>query len=103
MIDIDRAEGFSPFRVWARGGQAPLRAQATLPSGLGGLSAADLRVRAALRPATLASQTSLPAHGSPQLSGPRKIVDRYWCQERPFRSTISAADWDRRTLVAELG
>ena len=33
MIDIDRAEGFSPFRVWARGGQAPLRAQATLPPG----------------------------------------------------------------------
>ena len=33
MIDIDRAEGFSPFRVWARGGQAPLRAQATLAAG----------------------------------------------------------------------
>jgi hypothetical protein len=29
MIDIDGAEGFSPFLVWARGGQAPLRAQAT--------------------------------------------------------------------------
>jgi hypothetical protein len=28
MIDIERAESFSPFRVWARGGQAPLRAQA---------------------------------------------------------------------------
>ena len=28
MIDIDGAESFSPFRVWARGGQAPLRAQA---------------------------------------------------------------------------
>jgi hypothetical protein len=28
MIDIERAERFSPFRVWARGGQAPLRAQA---------------------------------------------------------------------------
>ncbi len=33
MIVIDRAEGFSPFRVWARGGQAPLRAQATLAAG----------------------------------------------------------------------
>ena len=32
MIDIDRAETFSPFRVWARGGQAPLRAQAILPA-----------------------------------------------------------------------
>jgi hypothetical protein len=30
MIDIVRAEMFSPFRVWARGGQAPLRAQAIL-------------------------------------------------------------------------
>ena len=30
MIDIDRAEMFSPFRIWARGGQAPLRAQAPL-------------------------------------------------------------------------
>src|ERR1700683_5149418 len=29
MIDIDGAEGFSPFLVWARGGHPPLRAQAT--------------------------------------------------------------------------
>jgi hypothetical protein len=29
MIDIDGAERFSPLHVWARGGQAPLRAQAT--------------------------------------------------------------------------
>jgi hypothetical protein len=36
MIDIDRAEMFSPFRVWARGGQAPLRAQA-LPHAAPGL------------------------------------------------------------------
>ena len=34
MIDIDGAESFSPFRVWARGGQAPLRAQAMLPAVL---------------------------------------------------------------------
>jgi hypothetical protein len=77
MIDIDRVEGFSPFHVWARGGQAPLRAQATLLSGPADCPLLTSGYGAALRPATLASQTSLPAPGSPQLSGthgPRKTV-----------------------------
>jgi len=50
MIDIDRAEMFSPFRVWARGGQAPLRAQANLLPAL--LPAHGLEPAAALEAAT---------------------------------------------------
>jgi hypothetical protein len=55
MIDIERAERFSPFRVWARGGQAPLRAQAVF---LHLSSAVSRSPRAARRAAWLHAATA---------------------------------------------
>ena len=64
MIDIDRAERFSPFRVWARGGQAPLRAQAILPAVPAARTGHGLRLAGISAQVGRPAERIAPRHGN---------------------------------------